>query len=52
MYSAGNGVGMHLVGGNIFNDGHLGALVKHIYPGGVAARLHGEIKEGEEVIMS
>ncbi|VDQ01381.1 unnamed protein product [Trichobilharzia regenti] len=46
----GGGIGMRIVGGHIRSDGNLGAFVEEIYPSGPADQLHGEIKEGDEIL--
>ncbi|VDP70527.1 unnamed protein product, partial [Echinostoma caproni] len=45
-----NGIGMRIVGGHIRSDGKLGAFVEEIYPRGPADQLHGEIREGDEIL--
>ncbi|CAH8599769.1 unnamed protein product [Schistosoma rodhaini] len=49
-YQRGGGIGMRIVGGHIRSDGNLGAFVEEIYPSGPADQLHGEIKEGDEIL--
>lgn len=45
--SAGNGIGMKIVGGKIIpGTNSFGAYVAAIFPGGVADQLHGELQEG------
>ncbi|CAL8091157.1 unnamed protein product [Calicophoron daubneyi] len=45
-----SGIGMRIVGGHIRSDGKLGAFVEEIYPHGPADQLHGEIREGDEIL--
>ncbi|KAK4470858.1 hypothetical protein MN116_006373, partial [Schistosoma mekongi] len=49
-HQRGGGIGMRIVGGHIRSDGNLGAFVEEIYPSGPADQLHGEIKEGDEIL--
>ncbi|CAH8569260.1 unnamed protein product [Schistosoma intercalatum] len=49
-HQKGCGIGMRIVGGHIRSDGNLGAFVEEIYPSGPADQLHGEIKEGDEIL--
>ncbi|TPP61750.1 Topoisomerase II-associated PAT1 domain-containing protein [Fasciola gigantica] len=48
--SVNNGIGMRIVGGHIRSDGKLGAFVEEIYPRGPVDQLHGEIREGDEIL--
>ncbi|GAA47477.1 protein piccolo [Clonorchis sinensis] len=45
-----NGIGMRIVGGHIRSDGRLGAFVEEIDPRGPVDQLHGEIREGDEIL--
>ncbi|KAF6778376.1 hypothetical protein AHF37_02190 [Paragonimus kellicotti] len=49
-YQKVNGIGMRIVGGHIRSDGQLGAFVEEIDPRGPADQLHGEIREGDEIL--
>ncbi|KAF7261135.1 hypothetical protein EG68_01648 [Paragonimus skrjabini miyazakii] len=49
-YQKANGIGMRIVGGHIRSDGQLGAFVEEIDPRGPADQLHGEIREGDEIL--
>ncbi|KAK2184890.1 hypothetical protein NP493_249g05001 [Ridgeia piscesae] len=48
----GNTMGMRIVGGKLIpgGGGEVGAYVAAIYPGGVAEQLHGELREGDQVL--
>ncbi|XP_063438863.1 uncharacterized protein LOC134719876 isoform X1 [Mytilus trossulus] len=48
---AGNGIGMKIVGGKtVKGTTESGAFVTAIFPGGVADQLHGELKEGDQIL--
>ncbi|KER28975.1 hypothetical protein T265_04273 [Opisthorchis viverrini] len=49
-YQRENGIGMRIVGGHIRSDGRLGAFVEEIDPRGPVDQLHGEIREGDEIL--
>ncbi|KAK3103404.1 hypothetical protein FSP39_018967 [Pinctada imbricata] len=51
LLTPGNGLGMKIIGGRtIPGTSTVGAYVATIYPGGIADQLHGELREGDQIL--